>query len=162
MANLGFIGLGLMGGRMVARLLAAGHRVTGYNRTKSKAQALLDEGMRWGGSPRAVAEAADVTFSMVTDTVALQAVAGGPDGVVAGLGPGKIYVDMSTVSPSASRELAAQVEAVGASMLDAPVSGSVVTLEQGSLSIMAAGDKAAFERVRPILQDIGPTVTHVG
>ena len=162
MANLGFIGLGLMGSRMVARLLAAGHRVTGYNRTKSKAQALLDEGMSWAGSPRAVAEAADVTLSMVTDTVALQAVAGGPDGVVAGLGPGKIYVDMSTVSPSASRELAAQVDAVGASMLDAPVSGSVVTLEQGTLSIMAAGDKAAFERVKPILQDIGPTVTHVG
>ena len=162
MANLGFIGLGLMGSRMVARLLAAGHRVTGYNRTKSKAQALLDEGMSWAGSPRAVAEAADVTFSMVTDTVALQAVAGGPDGVVAGLGPGKIYVDMSTVSPSASRELAAQVDAVGASMLDAPVSGSVVTLEQGTLSIMAAGDKAAFERVKSILQDIGPTVTHVG
>lgn len=162
MANLGFIGLGLMGSRMVARLLAAGHRVTGYNRTKSKAQALLDEGMSWAGSPRAVAEAADVTLSMVTDTVALQAVAGGPDGVVAGLGPGKIYVDMSTVSPSASRELAAQVDAVGASMLDAPVSGSVVTLEQGTLSIMAAGDKAAFERVRPILEDIGPTVTHVG
>ncbi len=162
MANLGFIGLGLMGSRMVARLLAAGHRVTGYNRTKSKARALLDEGMNWAGSPRAVAEAADVTLSMVTDTVALQAVTGGPDGVVAGVGPGKIYVDMSTVSPSASRELAAQVEAVGASMLDAPVSGSVVTLEQGNLSIMAAGDKAAFERVRPILQDIGPTVTHVG
>ena len=109
-----------------------------------------------------MAEAADVTFSMVTDTVALQAVAGGPDGVVAGLGPGKIYVDMSTVSPSASRELAAQVDAVGASMLDAPVSGSVVTLEQGTLSIMAAGDTAAFERVKSILQDIGPTVTHVG
>ena len=155
MANLGFIGLGLMGSRMVVRLLAAGHRVTGYNRTKSKAQALLDEGMDWGGSPRAVAEAADVTFSMVTDTVARQAVTGGPDGVIAGLAPGKIFIDMSTVSPSASRELAAQVEAVGASMLDAPVSGSVVTLEQGSLSIMAAGDKAAFEMVKPILQDIG-------
>ncbi len=162
MANLGFIGLGLMGSRMVARLMAAGHRVVGYNRTKSKAQALLDEGMGWGASPRVVAETADVTLSMVTDTAALQAVTGGPDGVIAGLGPGKVFVDMSTVSPSASRELAGQVEAAGASMLDAPVSGSVVTLEQGSLSIMAAGDKAAFERVRHILQDIGPIVTHVG
>ncbi len=162
MANLGFVGLGVMGGRMAKRLLDAGHTVTGYNRTKSKAQWLLDLRMRWGDSPRAVAEAADITFSMVTNTDALKAVTEGPDGVLAGLGPGKLYVDMSTVSPAASRDLAARVAAQGAHMLDAPVSGSVLTLEEGKLSIMVGGDAAAFEKVKPILEDIGPRVTHVG
>ena len=162
MAELGFIGLGAMGGRMVKRLLDAGHSVTGYNRTQSKARWLLDADMRWAGSPRAVAQAADVVFSMVTSTDALRAVADGPDGLLAGLGPGKVYVDMSTVSPAASRELAGLVAARGARMLDAPVSGSLVTLEQGKLSIMVGGDRDAFERVKPILLDIGPTVTYVG
>ncbi len=162
MANLGFVGLGVMGGRMAKRLLEAGHTVTGYNRTQSKAGWLLEAGMQWGESPRVVAEVADVTLSMVTNTAALHAITGGPNGVLAGLGPGKIYVDMSTVSPTASRELAAQVAAKGAQMLDAPVSGSVITLEQGKLSIMVGGDPTAFERVKPILQDIGPKVTHVG
>ena len=162
MAELGFIGLGAMGGRMVKRLLDAGHSVTGYNRTPSKARWLLDAGMRWADSPRAVAQAADVVFSMVTSTDALQAIANGPDGVLAGLGPGKVYVDMSTVSPAASRELAGLVAAQGARMLDAPVSGSLVTLEQGQLSIMVGGDQDAFERVKPILLEIGPKVTYVG
>jgi 3-hydroxyisobutyrate dehydrogenase-like beta-hydroxyacid dehydrogenase len=151
-----------MGSRMVQRLLAAGHTVTGYNRTKSKAQWLLDGGMRWGDTPRAVAEASDITFTMVANTEALQAVTTGTDGVVAGLGAGKIYIDMSTVSPAASRELAKRVEAKGAQMLDAPVSGSVSTLEEGKLSIMAGGNRAAFERALPILQTIGPKVTLVG
>jgi 3-hydroxyisobutyrate dehydrogenase-like beta-hydroxyacid dehydrogenase len=162
MANLGFVGLGVMGSRMVKRLLDAGHTVTGYNRTQSKAQQLLDAGMRWGDTPRAVAEAADVTLSMVTNTAALKAVTEGPDGLLAGLGSGKIYVDMSTVSPAASRDLAARVSAKGAHMLDAPVSGSVITLEEGKLSIMVGGDAAAFEKIKPILQNIGPKVTHVG
>lgn len=162
MAKLGFVGLGVMGSRMVNRLLNAGHTVTGYNRTRSKAQWLLDAGMHWGETPRAVAEVADVVFSMVTDTTALRAVIAGPDGLVAGLGPGKIYVDMSTVSPGESRELAARVAAKGAHMLDAPVSGSVSTLEQGKLSIMVGGDRTVFETIKPILEDIGPKVTHVG
>src|SRR6266700_6313752 len=118
MANLGFIGLGAMGGRITKRLLDAGHTVTGYNRTKSKAQWLLEAGMRWGETPRAVAEAADVIFTMVTNTAALHEVLGGPDGVLVGLGKGKIYIDMSTVSPAASRRLASQVAAKGAHMLD--------------------------------------------
>ena len=147
---------------MAGRLMDAGHSVTGFNRTRSKAQALLDRGMRWGQTPRAVADAADVTFSMVTDTAALDAVTAGPQGILAGLSPGKVYIDMSTVSPLASRRLAEQARAKGASMLDAPVSGSVVTLEEGKLSIMAAGDRAAFDKVLPILQTIGPKVTHVG
>ena len=162
MANLGFVGLGVMGSRMVKRLLDADHTVTGFNRTKSKGQWLLDAGMKWSDTPRAVAEAADVTFSMVTNTAALQAVTDGPDGILAGLGSGKIYVDMSTVSPAASRDLAARVSAQGSFMLDAPVSGSVITLEEGKLSIMVGGDTAAFEKIKPILQNIGPKVTHVG
>ncbi len=162
MANLGFVGLGAMGGRVTKRLLEAGHTVTGYNRTTSKAQWLLDAGMRWGDTPRAVAEAADVTFTMVTNTHALHEVLGGPDGVLAGLGEGKIYIDMSTVSPNASRRLATQVAAKGAHMLDAPVSGSVITLEQGNLSLMVGGEQAIFEQVKPILLDIGPKVNYVG
>jgi 3-hydroxyisobutyrate dehydrogenase-like beta-hydroxyacid dehydrogenase len=159
---LGFVGLGTMGGRIAKRLLDAGHTVTGYNRTRSKAQWLLDAGMRWADSPRAVAEASDVVFSMVTNTEALRAVAEGAAGVLAGLGPGKVYVDMSTVSPEGSRALARRVAARGATMLDAPVSGSVSTLEEGRLSIMVGGDPATFERIKPILLAIGPTATHVG
>jgi len=162
MANLGFIGLGVMGGRMAKRLLDAGHTVTGYNRTRAKAQWLLDAGMAWSETPCAVAETADITFSMVTNTEALQNIAEGADGLLAGIGQGKIYVDMSTVSPVFSRELAKQVAAKGASMLDSPVSGSVVTLEEGRLSLMVGGDADTFEKVKPILQDIGPKVTHVG
>jgi 3-hydroxyisobutyrate dehydrogenase-like beta-hydroxyacid dehydrogenase len=162
MATLGFVGLGAMGGRVTRRLLAAGHTVTGFNRTRAKAQWLLDAGMRWGATPRAVAQEADVIFSMVTNTAALREIFNGPDGILAGLGSGKIYVDMSTVSPAASRHLAEQVAARGAHMLDSPVSGSVITLEQGNLSLMVGGDRESFERVTPILQDIGPKVNYVG
>jgi 3-hydroxyisobutyrate dehydrogenase-like beta-hydroxyacid dehydrogenase len=151
-----------MGSRMVERLLAAGHQVTGYNRTRSKAQKLIGAGMIWADTPRAVAESVEVTFSMVSHTEALTAVTVGVDGIVAGLSAGKIYIDMSTVSPAASRAIAQQVTARGAEMLDAPVSGSVITLEEGKLSIMAAGDRNAFEKVLPILRVIGPKVTHVG
>ncbi len=162
MAKLGFIGLGAMGGRVTKRLLDAGHTVTGYNRTKAKAQWLLDAGLLWGESPRAVAEAADVVFTMVTNTAVLHEVFEGPDGILAGLDKDKIYVDMSTVSPAASRHLSKKVAAKGASMLDSPVSGSVITLEQGNLSLMVGGDEAVFEQVKPILLAIGPKVNYVG
>jgi len=162
MAKLGFVGLGVMGSRMVKRLLDAGHEVTGYNRTKSKAKWLLDAGMKWGDSPREVAQGAEISLSMVTNTNALKAIAEGPDGLLAGLQAGKIHVDISTVSPAYSRELAEQIKAKGAAMLDAPVSGSVVTLEEGRLSLMVGGDADVFEKVKPILLDIGPKVTHVG
>ncbi len=151
-----------MGSRMVQRLLAAGHRVTGYNRTKSKAKWLLDAGMKWADTPRAATEAGEIVLSMVTNTEALRAVASGSEGILAGLSPGKIYVDMSTVSPSASRELATRVASAGAHMLDAPVSGSVITLEEGKLSIMVGGERGAFDRALPVLEAIGPKVTHVG
>ncbi len=162
MAELAFVGLGVMGGRIARRLMAAGHHVTGHNRTKAKVQWLLDAGVRWADSPRDAAQAADMVFTMLTDTTALSAVARGPDGLLAGLRPGTLYVDMSTVSPAASRELAAEVAVRGAHMLDAPVSGSVSTLEEGRLSIMVGGDRDAFERAKPVLLAIGPTVTYVG
>ena len=162
MANLGYIGLGAMGGRMANRLIEKGHTVTGYNRTRSKAQWLIDRGMKWADSPRAVAENADVIFVMVTDSKALDGVSAGSDGFVAGLRDGKIVVDMSTVSPAVSREVAEKVRAKGADMVDAPVSGSVTTLEAGKLSVMVGGKGATFDRIKPILDDIGPKVTHVG
>ncbi len=162
MANLGFIGLGVMGGNMVARLLEKGHSVTGYNRTKEKAKWLIDRGMKWADCPRAVVQSADITFSMVTNAAALAAVTDGPDGLLAGLSAGKFHIDMSTVSPDASRALAARVREKGADMVDAPVSGSVITLQQGKLSVMVGGRKETFERLKPLLQDIGPKVTHVG
>jgi 3-hydroxyisobutyrate dehydrogenase-like beta-hydroxyacid dehydrogenase len=162
MANLGYVGLGVMGGQMAARLLTKGHTVTGYNRTKSKAQWLIDKGMKWADSPRSVAEAADITFVMVTNSAALEAVANGPDGLLAGLGAGKLIIDMSTVSPAVSRNLAAKVREKGADMVDAPVSGSVITLQQGKLSVMVGGKAATFDRVKPLLDDVGPKVTHVG
>ncbi len=162
MAELGFVGLGVMGGRIAQRLLDAGHRVTGWNRTRAKAERLIEAGMRWADSPREVAEAAEITFSMLTDSRAVEAVTAGADGIVAGLGAGKVYVDMSTVSPETSRRIAEAVAARGAAMLDAPVSGSVSTLEEGRLSIMVGGDPEVYERVRPVLLDIGPKVTRVG
>jgi 3-hydroxyisobutyrate dehydrogenase-like beta-hydroxyacid dehydrogenase len=162
MTSIGFVGLGVMGGPMAHRLLKAGHTLTGYNRTRSKAEWLIGEGMRWADSPREVAEAADVTFSMVTGPAALREITEGPDGILAGLAPGTIYIDVTTGSPDASRALAAEVAKLGAAMLDAPVSGSVSTLEEGRLSIIVGGDPEVFERALPILKEIGPTVTHVG
>jgi 3-hydroxyisobutyrate dehydrogenase-like beta-hydroxyacid dehydrogenase len=161
-ANVGVVGLGVMGSRMAKRLIDAGHEVRGWNRTKEKGAWLVDAGMRWSETPRAVAETSEITFSMLTDTEALRAVTEGDDGILAGLGPGKVYVDMSTVSPAASRETAAEVASRGASMVDAPVSGSVITLEEGKLSIMVGGDPETYERVEPILLDIGRKATRVG
>ena len=162
MANLGFIGLGVMGGQMVARLMEHGHSVTGYNRTRSKAQWLIDKGMEFGETPRGVCEAADFIFVMVTNSAALEDVAEGPNGILAGISAGKFVIDMSTVSPAVSKALAAKVRAKGADMVDAPVSGSVITLQQGKLSVMVGGTKETFERVKPLLLDVGPKVTHVG
>jgi len=162
MEKIGFIGLGVMGGHMVDRLLGKGHTVTGYNRTRAKAQWLLDKGMQWADSPRAVVAAADYTFAMVTNAAALQAISEGPDGLVAGMAAGKIFIDMSTVSPTASRALAAKIRATGADMVDAPVSGSVITLLEGKLSVMVGGRRETFEKIQPLLLDIGPKVTQVG
>jgi 3-hydroxyisobutyrate dehydrogenase-like beta-hydroxyacid dehydrogenase len=161
-AELGFVGLGTMGGGVVRRLLAAGHAVTVWNRTREKAEPLLEAGASWADTPRSVAERSEIVFTMVTNTAAVQAVTEGPDGILAGLGPGKVYVDMSTASPANTRAVAETVVAVGAQMLDAPVSGSVITLEEGKLSIMVGGDAETFERVKPVLEAIGPRVFHLG
>jgi 3-hydroxyisobutyrate dehydrogenase-like beta-hydroxyacid dehydrogenase len=170
MTHVGFIGLGVMGSLFVERLLAKGHTVTGYNRTRAKAEPLLARGMQWADSPRAVCEATAVTFAMVTNSAALEAIAIGPDGLLAGMGPGKIFVDMSTVSSVASRALAEKLREKGADMVDAPVSASVATLLDNRCSVMVGGRRETFERVRPILEDLsdapvsgkGPRVTHVG
>jgi len=162
MANVGFVGLGVMGSRMVERLLSKGHKVIGYNRTRSKAQWLVDKGMKWADSPRAVSQCSDVTMSMVTNSEALRAITDGSDGIIAGLSAGKIYVDISTVNPAASRAVAVKVREKGADMVDSPVSGSVVTLVEGKLTMMVGGRKETFERVKPLLEDIARKVTHVG
>src|SRR5258708_21793082 len=117
MAKLGFIGLGVMGSQMVNRLLSKGHTVTGYNRTRVKAQWLVEKGMQWADSPRAVASASDFTFAMVTNAAAIAAITEGPDGMLAGLRAGKTFLDMSTISPTVSRALAATVRAKSADMV---------------------------------------------
>ena len=162
MAELGFVGLGVMGSGVARRLLDAGHTVTVWNRTRDKAEPLLGAGAQWAESPRAVAERSEIVFTMVTNTAAVKAVTDGPDGILAGLAPGKVYVDMSTASPANTRALAEQVAAIGAQMLDAPVSGSVITLEEGKLSVMVGGDAETFERVKPVLEAIGLRVFHLG
>ena len=160
--RVGFVGLGAMGGGIVGRLLAAGRPVTGWNRTRAKAEPLVEAGMAWADTPRAVAAGADVVFSMLTDAKAVLAAFDGDDGILAGLAPGTVYADMSTIAPDESRALAERVAGRGAVMLDAPVSGSLATLEQGQMSVMVGGPAEAFERIRPVLDDIGPKVTHVG
>jgi 3-hydroxyisobutyrate dehydrogenase-like beta-hydroxyacid dehydrogenase len=162
MTTVGFVGLGTMGGPIAARLLASGHHVYATNRTRAKAQPLVERGLHWRDTPREVAAAVDVVFSMVTDDAALRAVTGGPDGILAGLAAGTIYVDMSSVSPHTSVQIAEQARAHGAWMLDAPVSGSVPQAAQGSLAIMVGGDDAAFRLVEPLLVELGHPVTHVG
>jgi 3-hydroxyisobutyrate dehydrogenase-like beta-hydroxyacid dehydrogenase len=162
MAKVGFIGLGVMGSQMVDRLLSKGHTVTGYNRTREKAEWLVKKGMQWADSPRAVASASDYTFAMVTNAAAIQAITEGPAGLLSGLSTGKVFIDMSTVSPTVSRALAAKVRAAGADMVDAPVSGSVITLQQGKLSVMVGGRAETFEKIKSLLLDIGPKVSHVG
>ena len=159
---LGFVGLGAMGGRMARRLMEAGYRVHGYNRTASKAADLVRAGLRLEASPRDVAERAGPVFTMVTDDAALEAVTGGPQGLLAGLAPDAIVIEMSTVSPEVVKRLAQEVAGRGGALLDAPVSGSPVTLESGQLSFMVGGDPAVLERARPFLLAIGPTITHVG
>jgi 3-hydroxyisobutyrate dehydrogenase-like beta-hydroxyacid dehydrogenase len=159
--RIGFVGLGHMGGNMAARLLAAGYTVFGEARSRGDVQPLIDHGLQWCDTPREVSEAADVVFTSVPDDRVLDEVASGPDGILAGLVAGKTWVEVSTVSPHASRDLAERVRAQGASMLDAPVSGSVPQVQSGTLTIMVGGDEDAYRRVEPILRELG-TPTHIG
>jgi 3-hydroxyisobutyrate dehydrogenase-like beta-hydroxyacid dehydrogenase len=161
--SLGFVGLGAMGSRLARRLLDARHPVTGYNRSAAKARALEAAGLKLAATPRAAAESAVVVFSMVTDDAALRAVALGPDGIVAGLGRGAVWAEMSTVSPAIVRELGEQTTARGAVMLDTAISGSTITVEQGAASAVVGGERDALERARPYLSVMAPGgITHVG
>jgi 3-hydroxyisobutyrate dehydrogenase-like beta-hydroxyacid dehydrogenase len=160
--NLGFIGLGAMGELIVPRLMAAGHAVTGWNRSRGKAEPLIKLGMRYADTPRRVAENSEIVFSIVTDADAVRAVALGEHGIVAGLRKGGIYIDMSTIDPDSSRAVAAEFAKAGSIMLDGPLSGSPVTVKAGQASIMIGGDEAAYERAKPVLLAIGPKVTRIG
>jgi 3-hydroxyisobutyrate dehydrogenase-like beta-hydroxyacid dehydrogenase len=163
MQTIGFIGLGHMGGHMAARYLEAGYTVHGEDRHRDQAQWLIDRGLRWGDSPRAVAEAAEIVMTSLPNDDVVESVAAGPDGILAGLADGKVWADLSTLSPAASRGLAARVreQGRGAHMLDTPVSGSVPQVEAGTLTIMAGGDPEAYEQVEPALRVLG-TPVHVG
>jgi 3-hydroxyisobutyrate dehydrogenase-like beta-hydroxyacid dehydrogenase len=160
--RVGFAGLGAMGAGIARRLLDAGHEVVVWNRTRERAQPLLDAGMAWADTPRELAASVDVLFTMLTDTAAIEATAGGPDGVLAGLSDGKVWADISTIAPDASVALAERVRATGASFLDCPVSGSPATLAAGEMSVMVGGDRAAFEHIAGVLHAIGPKVTYIG
>jgi len=160
--DIGFVGLGAMGQVIVPRLLAAGHAVTGWNRSPERAGPLLTMGMRQADTPAAVAAASDITFSIVTDGAAVKEVALGTDGVASGLRPGGVYIDMGTIAPDVTRFVAAEIKKRGFEMLDAPLSGSPVTVQQGNASLMVGGDKATFERVEAVLKAIGPKVTYIG
>jgi len=159
--RLGFVGLGNMGGNMAARFLTAGYTVFGEERSHAHAQWLVDGGLLWRDTPREVAEATDIVFTSLPDDDVLETVASGPGGILAGLAEGQIWVDMSTVSPRASRNIAQRVRDRGAAMLDAPVSGSVPQVQTGTLTIMVGGDERAYARAEPILRELG-TPTHVG
>jgi len=160
--KIGFLGLGDMGQAIVPRLIAAGHTIMGWNRTKEKTAPLLRLGMLWADTPREAARVSEIVFSMVTDSAAVRAVAIGENGVIAGLRKDAVYLDMSTIDPDASRAIATEFAKAGLTMLDAPISGTTLTIGQGKASLMAAGDKAAFDRVQPILLAIGPKVTYIG
>jgi 3-hydroxyisobutyrate dehydrogenase-like beta-hydroxyacid dehydrogenase len=160
--QLGFVGLGAMGQLIVPRLLDAGHKVTGWNRSRDKAAPLIAAGMTEADTPRAVAQNSEIVFSIVTDAKAVRAVALGPDGIVAGLKRGGIYIDMSTIEPEESRAVAAEFAHAGSIMLDGPLSGSPVTVVAGQASIMIGGDEAAYERAKPVLLAIGPKVMRIG
>jgi 3-hydroxyisobutyrate dehydrogenase-like beta-hydroxyacid dehydrogenase len=159
--SIGFVGLGNMGGNMAARLLAAGYPVSGWQRSREHAQQLIEQGLQWRETPCAVAEGAEVVVTSLPDDAVLGQAATGADGVMAGLGEDRIWIDMSTVSPQKSRELAARVRAHGAWMLDAPVSGSVPQVQAGTLTIMVGGDEDAYRRVEPLLRELG-TPNYIG
>jgi 3-hydroxyisobutyrate dehydrogenase-like beta-hydroxyacid dehydrogenase len=160
-SSIGFVGLGNMGGNMAARLLAAGYPVSGWQRSRDRAQHLIDQGLQWCETPRQVADTVEVVITSLPDDAVLNEVATGPDGILAGLGEDRIWIDVSTVSPQASRELAARVRAQGAWMLDAPVSGSVPQVQAGTLTIMVGGDEGVYRRVEPLLSELG-TPNYIG
>jgi 3-hydroxyisobutyrate dehydrogenase/2-hydroxy-3-oxopropionate reductase len=157
-----FIGTGRMGAAMVRRISDAGYPMTLYNRTRAKAQALASAKVSVADTAREAAAAADVVLVSLADDEAVRAAYEGPDGLVAGLTEGVVVADTSTVSPATPRSLEGEVRAAGAVLLDTPVSGSVPTVEQGGLTIMAGGDPAALDRIRPVFEPIAARVVHLG
>ena len=160
--RVGFVGLGAMGAGIARRIMDAGHPLAVWNRTESKAQELVDAGATWGGTPRETAAQVDVLFTMLTNTAAVEQAAEGDDGILAGLRPGTVWCDLSTISPEASVALSERATEKGARFLDTPVSGSPATLAAGQMSVMVGGDRAAFDHVEQVLHAIGPKVTYIG
>jgi 3-hydroxyisobutyrate dehydrogenase-like beta-hydroxyacid dehydrogenase len=160
--NIGFIGLGDMGSAIVPRLIAAGHSVTGWNRSRARAEPLFRLGMKWAENPREAARQSDLVFSMVTNADAVRSVALGENGIISGLRKDAVYLDMSTIAPEASKQIAQEFARAALVMLDAPLSGTTLTLAEGKASVMVGGDKNAFDKVRPALLAIGPKVTYIG
>ena len=162
--HIGFIGLGVMGRPMAGHLLAAGHRLTVHNRSRAAIDELVAAGAQAGASAADVARQSDIVITMLPDTPDVESVIAGPGGVLEGLRAGAVVIDMSSISPAATRELAVRVAAAGATMLDAPVSGGEIGAKNATLSIMVGGDATAFERVRPILARMGNAerIVHIG
>jgi 3-hydroxyisobutyrate dehydrogenase len=160
--RVGFIGLGIMGAAMASRLLAAKYPLTVHNRTRSKANRLIELGARYADSPAEVAEKSDVVLICVTDTPDLEAVVTGDNGLLSAARPDLIVVDHSTVSPSTTRVLCEQLLRKGTEMLDAPVSGGDIGAKNGTLSIMVGGDAKAFDEIEPLLKKMGTTITYCG
>jgi len=161
-SSVAFVGTGIMGGPMACNLLAAGYVVTVHNRTRSKAQAALDAGAAWADSPAQAAAKVDVVITCVTDTPDVQAVLLGPDGVIEAARPGMVCIDMSTISPDATVKMARRLAEKGVQLLDAPISGGQKGAIEAKLSIMVGGPVEVVERVRPILEAMGRTITHCG
>jgi 3-hydroxyisobutyrate dehydrogenase len=160
--RVGFVGLGTMGGAMAANAARAGFEVSAWNRTPGRAAELGDLGVSMAASPSAVAAASELVITIVSDTPDVEAVLFGPEGVAAGATAGSLVIDMSTISPSATRDFAERLAQTGVAMLDAPVSGGSEGAKKGTLSIFVGGDAADLERAWPVLESLGTTITHVG
>jgi len=160
--QIAFIGMGTMGLPMALNLLRAGHQVTVHNRTRERAVAAEKAGARCAASPAEAARGAEITITCVSDTPDVEAVVLGEEGVIMGAGAGSLLIDMSTISPSATKEIAAALAAKGIRMLDAPVSGGSEGAQQGTLSIMVGGDSTDVSAATPVLEAMGKTISHVG
>jgi 3-hydroxyisobutyrate dehydrogenase-like beta-hydroxyacid dehydrogenase len=159
---IGFIGLGIMGQNMAANLLEKGEQLVVYNRTKEKAQALLDKGAVWADSPRKVGEQANIVFTMLTDPAAVQSVAYGEDGLFSGMQENSLWVDVSTVKPAFTKEMAEAARAHHIRFVDAPVSGSKAPAQQGKLHFLVGGEEQDVKEVTPLLEKMGQSIQHMG
>ena len=160
--KIGFIGLGLMGAGMSQNILKAGYPLTVWNRTESKMKPLVEMGAKAAGNPKEVAENSDIIVSIVTDSSDVEEVLLGPNGAIHGASSGDIFIDMSTISPIATKNISAKLSEKGIKMLDAPVSGGVIGANNGTLSIMAGGEKPVYDECLPLLEVMGKAVTYIG